>query len=357
MRREIEAALAGFVPDDAGVTPAALERIGDALRTGLEIPSPVRSWMKTWPSTSINAASRSLVDELNRSSLPTASDENALAAILHKRDSVESVRVAIARWSIDRNASSADIPGFDELDRAVVSLDKRLQHLVTRSAAEALLGARAVALGSTSWTATLDDDPLTQDRDSSLVWDDSFLAVAPSDESVTRYITDGSLAPYIEGFALRDSSFAEDLVATIDSALTDRDEVSWIARIWRRKANATRPVHDTTEIRLLPRQRLAAATGDLEPLLAASVRLGRVGVLAAQARLVATETEISLRMIAKPGVISELTFGTSVASAGEATPHGERWTATIARTQEPVRIRVVGCDGSVFDESLHLVES
>ena len=357
VRREIEAALAGFAPDDPGATPATLQYIGDALRMGLEIPSAVRSWMKGWSSSPISAASRSLVGEIDGLTPSSTSDDEALAAILLKRDSVESVRVAIVRWLIDRNASTADVPALDELDRALVDLDTRLQHHVTRSAAEGLLGARAVVLGSMSWTTTLDDDPLKEDERSSLIWDESLLAVTPSDESVTRYITEGSLAPYIEGFAQRESSFAEELVATIDSALGDREEVSWIARIWRRKASVTPPVHDTAEIRILPRQRLAAATGDLEPLLAASVRLGRVGVLAAQARLVATETEISLRMLAKPGVISELRFGTSVASVGDKTLHGERWTATIARTVEPVRIRVVGTDGTVFDESLHLVES
>jgi hypothetical protein len=87
------------------------------------------------------------------------------------------------------------------------------------------------------------------------------------------------------------------------------------------------------------------------------LRLGWLGAVRAQAQLLGTDKDITLQVSAHENVIREIQFGaTVVQSPTMRSVHGEFWTATIARTLAPLRIRVIGTSEVLFEETIQLTE-
>lgn len=363
MQGQIRAALAGLeavlasAPVVTELVQAVLEHTGDALRASLTVPGAVRQWVNALSAAEMAAAMRLTATEIAECALPHSVADEGLAFVLRRRDAAESLRTSVVRWGIARSLSPADVEGYAELVAELESFNVHLRALLERNEAELLLGERAVLLGSLPWTAALDDKATTVADTSALSWDESMLAAPPSDESVTRYVADGTLATYVEGFATHSGEFAEELVAVIDAALLAREGVGIAARRWRRNARTATAVDTMSGFAALPRQRAAAATAPGEEPAPTIVRLGWLGAVRAQAQLRGTDKDITLQVAAHENVIREVQLGTAVVqSPSMQSGHGELWTVTIARTLDPVRIRVVGAGDVLFEETIQLTE-
>jgi hypothetical protein len=359
VREGLRAALAGLEETIASMeaTPEAaqlsLERIGDALRCGVELPPGVRRWMRALSADELASAVRITREEVADLALPGDAPmmDESLPFVLRRRDAAESTSTAVLRCCAQHGILLGGIAGFENLVDELAAFDLRLRACLGRAAAESLLGDRAELLGAQPWTTVLDESDRAAPSET-LLWNQAMATVAPSDEAVARYALEGSLAAFIEGFAARSPSFAEELAIAIDAMLATNESVALMPRIWRRRVQEPRAVADPMAISALPPIAAAAATSSADHESKVSpVRLGILAPVAAQARLLSTQTEVSLRVFAASGVIREVEFGGVVVRSPDA---NDVWSVTIPRTEEPVRVRVVGSDGATFDDTIRL---
>lgn len=228
----------------AGAPPAAHERtevlaaliaLGEALRVGIEIPGPLRDWMASLLQSDVEAA---LAAEAVRRS--EVEEGGALAAPLGPDDAASAER-AVMRIAMARGWSVSAIAGLETL----------------RGASRRAGASAAAPAGESPAPPQVEPGPLA---------DGSVRAAVPDDDIVLSYVRRGAMARYVEGVALQNGAFAEELAACID-ALVDADEaVGDRARSWRGRVAPARPSNVSSR-----RARRWAVVGSLS--LAATVLL------------------------------------------------------------------------------------
>jgi hypothetical protein len=340
---------------DPALLATPLARIGDALRLGLKVPAPVMQWALGLKLGDLAGALGAVRGEVRTWSLPepgaVVEDDPTLAFAVRRRDEAESVQIGVLRLCLPKGIVPGALEGFAALRAALADFDARLHVVVSRSRVEELLGARAALLGARSWTAGLREEPAEAAAgEGRLEWNEAMLSAPPSDEVVTRYVSDGALARYVEGFAAKSRAFAEELAAVIDGLLEQRESVGLAARRWRKHAAGFPVVSDPASLPVRPALRLAAAT---EPVSAEQheERLGQLVPLDAEGRIVCTARTATLWVYPGQMPLSRVEFGGVVAEAPEA---GGDWRVEVPVRDEPMALRVVAGSGEAFEIELRL---
>lgn len=362
--RETEAALAGIEASLSGDSSSAellltpLARIGDALRLRLDVPAATRRWSERLSGTEIAGALHCLAAEASGWIIPAAGvfaaaeDDPFLATVLQRRDEAASVVLAARRIAIVREPSSDELDALQLLTDALERVDGELGALMTRAEVATMLGARVAfdPIWADAFCGRDTEADVVSGADSEgLPWSDAMGQFPPSDEVVTNYVTGGTLARYVEGFAARQPAFAQVLAACIDDLVAVR-AAGFVARRWRARRGQSAP--GPLRLPAVPALRLAAATEpDSEPR-GESIRLGALSPIDAEGRLVVTAREVSLLVYPENATaVARVELGGGVATEPSSP---ERWVVTIPLSQGPVRLRVVGPGGAEFVEDIVL---
>ena len=347
---ETRAALEGALQilDDAALSVdaslIALRVYGDALRLGVEAPSPVRRWAEARGPALLDDVLRSaflLVDAaaLPRGPIPGAALDPALPGLVRDRDHAESVLQAVRRAWLPR--AMTQLSGYVPLLEGIATTDAALARLLTRAETEAMLGAR-VALGA-SWTRSF-PEPAELEPGGSL----AILPLpAPSPSIVARYIEGGLLQSLVESSAEADPDRAEALATAID-ALAAAGEAGFFARSWLRK-HRTGAAAAAAFCFGAPPLAYAAASAD-EDDAGERHRLGKLfAAIDAEASLFVGEREIRVELDFAPGAIARLVLGDE-----ERRPAPEDSTCRIAipRGGASVRFEVASSAGEIVAETL-----
>jgi hypothetical protein len=249
---------------------------------------------------------------------------------------------------------------FVALLEALEAFDGRLAAIVSRTEVEERLGDRVELLGMQPWTRRLRDAATAETitADATPPSSDAMGDTLPDDAIVTEYATNGRWHRVVEDAARRSEPFREELVGYIDALVAEREPVSFLARRWRQLAGSFRRVDQprvvaATQLDAVPRLALAAATTEVE-IPTRSTRLGVLGDVAAEARLVCTPREATLLVYAEPGAIASVEFGeTRVVSPDE---HGD-WVAKTPVRHGETRIHVVATSGAEFRADVMLTHA
>ncbi len=234
----------------------ALIALGDALRLGIEIPAPLRGWMANLLPADVEAALAPLAAEV-------------VGGGVRRLGDAESVQRAVMRIAMAKGWRAASIAPLAAL---------RLASSRAKSSA-------AVPAEASSVTAQAELEPLA---------DGSVRAAVPDDDIVLAYVRRGALARYVEGVALQNRAFAEELTASIDALIDSGEVVGDRARAWRGRVVAGRPTNVSSM-----RRRRWVAFGTLS---LASVAL----LVAVGASYVAEQKEHSRILSAKDSELAEL---------------------------------------------------
>jgi len=339
---------------DAGLLATQLAIYGDALRLILDAPAALRRWTERLPVEAIHAAVLALTDESSRWATPGprrgAALDDALAAVVRRRDEMESVITAIRRICIARHIPLDDVASLGPFETALATKDRLLADVLTRRELVAMLGVRAA--NGTTWATSFPEASIDgasdsdSDRGVDNAWKDAGRRTAsPSNEVVTRYITRGVMSRYVEGVAAANAAFAEELASSIEGLKESGETVALVPRRWMRASG--RSGADAFEVP--PRRAAAATAAETTRLETTEVLLGTLVPLDAEARLVVSATNITLDVYPGAMALASVTFGettvTRAASSGE-------WCVVIPRPTAPVLLRVLGADGDEFSEPL-----
>lgn len=365
MKRDVELTLrelAGAPLPVLGQPASAVlifERAGDALRLGLPIPSELSVWMERRTADQLAEVARIVAAELDDVRIASDDeDEDSLGFAASLRDRAESVLVGLRRAWLGRGHAAKALGTFNAgklLDERLIEMDVLLQQVADRSRIEQALGARRRIATESGW---LDRIPLNEEANKADEpgFQDGLVPLAaaapPPRHVVMDYISRGLYSAWVESFAAMPSAvdFRQELADAVD-ALQDPaidEPVSLIALRWRRKGGGG---EQSPLLRVLPRKLLAAADDEMHaPSYTRS--LGRLSPLEAEARVVGTFGVAELRIVAPPGEIASVHFGTS---AGDLDAHGT-WVARMADPAEAgsIAIRVVGTGGEVFEAEVSL---
>jgi hypothetical protein len=357
---QTEAALRGLAnalaqaPDPALLlTPLAC--IGDALRLGIEISTPVRAWSDALGRAEVEGALGALLDEtatwgLSEVSAAYAASDPSFAFSLRRRDEAESVLHAVRRICLPKGLALDELTALAALDTALSFLDMKLASLVSRAEVGRLLGTRA-AIGP-DWADGFEGSergqPDEHDEAVEERWPESIRLTVPSDEAITRFVTRGAMRWYVEGVAAANEDFAEDLARCIDALLDARETVGLDARRWRKGARVA-PARDPLRFASIPAVRLAAATAPEVEAPTTTLELGTLSPIEAEGRFVVSAREVRLQVFEGPKRIECIELGdritTSPASPG-------RWEIVTPIPSGEVRLRIVAVDGSELTEAL-----
>ncbi len=336
------AALAERPSDPARYLPG-LRALGDALRATLPIPPTLRRWLSGVPDDALVAPMRALIEE-SALRKPNPRDP-AFALALRRRDEAESIRAAVAWRSVTTPPGVELREGLDALDATLETFDTALAHQSSRADVDALLGERAV-LNDRGWRAVLPDD-----RAESMV---EIAGIEPGDEILDAWLREGRFHRYVEGHAVADPIFGEDLLRLVDEALQDfrADRtlpVGFVAQRWRQKTRGT--AHVTIAAPSFTGHRLAAST-ESSSAPRVSVDLGLLAPLSASARIDCEGGTATLHVYADPGAVSRVTWGGREATNSEPGV----WSTSVAVGDEPVPAVVVASDGTrqEFDVNLSI---
>lgn len=368
--RETQAALAGV--EDVLLGPPAplpllllpLAAIGDALRLRLDLSRPVRRWLGALPQKDVDGALHALQDEATSWSLPAVdaedvADDSALAFVVRRRDQAESVSVAAGRSLFPRAPAPAELDALSALRAALHAVDVQLAAIVSRQEIAHMLGTRA-AMGL-GWAASfagrtppvaLAAFPVGAEPGT----DSDFLRAArtnaPSDEVLVAYVRDGARWQYVQGLAAESLAFGVELAVVVDAMRAQGEHVSFLARQWR-KGFGGAPASHNQMCFAAPNVALAAATSVEHEESRQTVRLGALGPIEAEGRLIVTPCEVTLQVFAEDDdSVVYVALGTVDA---EKPSRGAAWEVTIPLTFEPVRLRVRGKGGVEIEEMLSFV--
>ena len=348
--RDVRAALRGVAASlpDRPVTPdlllTPLAMIGDALRVEIDLPAPIRAWMKTVPVSDLAGA---LVAKLSESwSLPEVvrDEDPALAEVVRRRDEGESVLIAARRICVPRGIQADALPELAALSAVLLTTDEALAELLSRADVARLLETRAFL--EPLWADTFPERAATDSpRDEGAL--PSALPVTPSDETVARYVAHGALPKVVEGVASMNLEFAEQLAACIDAAKADGDAIAFVARRWRKQAPA-RAEYDPL-LFSAPAVRLAAADGtdNREPV--RIVHLGTLPSVDAEVRMEITPRTVRIQVFPGARSLASVELGATAITAPDAAGN---WQVEAALPGGAVPFRVVATDGARFDDDL-----
>jgi hypothetical protein len=355
---------------EPGALLLALAVIGDAIRLGLEVPSPVRRAAEVLSDDALRAAFRALIDETKTWLLPVepdrADDLVDYAWAVRRRDEAESVLTAARRILVPRGTLPDELEEFRAFDAVLLLLDFTCGGRLGRVDAERALGERVIFATPGSWVEALPDldEPETASAQGEARFEEVEKAISeglpfavPSDGAVDTYITRGRLAASIEGAAQRSPDFAEELSAMIDaSSAGGATLLSLRARQWRRdRAGRGRTKADRAPVRIdsIPRMALAAADRDEAPASPKQlVPLGMLAPLDVEASLTISAETTTLRVYPARGFdLARVQLGPAVSDAADAEG---TWRVDIPTTTQAIELRIEALDGSVFAEIIEL---
>jgi hypothetical protein len=354
--RDTEAALSGVANalssgrSELLLTPLA--RVGDALRLGLEVPVAVRRWFDAVPRDDLRAALLALVEETADWNLPTESvgdDADPLfTSVLRRRDEAESIRAAVRRILLPKNDAPEDIDEFNALSTVLLTIDETLRRLATRSRIVELLGTRAAM--QPTWADDFADDAAGSETPPGelSVPGEVLKSFVPRDEEVARYVARGALSRYIQGAAAANPDFAEEVAACIDALIAAREDVSFVARLWRKQCRVSLET-DPLSLRAVPARRYAAASREGTETVTNVVHLGALSPLDAEARVEVTSTEASFEIFPGVAPLARVDVDGKVRTEPDA---DGAWRVVVAIRPEPVRLHVVAADGRSFSGEL-----
>lgn len=362
-RTTVEASVRAAIEALAGQLPAEwsaesgeliLERIGDALRLGLEIPAELRGWLRNRLPGELSEVTSQVQDRLGSLSLP-GKDDDALQSLVEKRDRAESIATAAIRHCIDQQLAPAQQDWCSAFLSSLELLDGRLSKRVSRYEVEDALGARAWLASEGSWTNRLSNREAAAPHEADTAGRPALadnLPLAghrPPDQAVASYLEHGDQRIWVEGCAARNPELAQDLASLVEMMRNAGDPVSFVARLW--EHNTVRG--ESGPVSLEAPQRLAAAgedAGATEPVV---IALGVLPPLEAEAWLELHDGKLELRVTADdPQSIRRVRLdeveGALDRSSGV-------WMAQKTSIPDgPARLRIEGPDGS-FDETFELV--
>lgn len=363
-------ALADLEP---GALVLALRVLGDALRLGVDVPTPALRAAEGLPDAAFRAAFRALVEETATWTLPVEpgpdEDDPTYHWAIRRRDEAESVVVAARRILVPRGTLLDELEEARAFDGVVASRDFTCGGRRGRADAERALRERIVLATPGSWVEQLSE--VERGREAAGAATDgaagkALPATAPSDESVDAYITSGVLVVWVEGAARRSPAFAEELEAMIDAGIACHATVGLTARRWRRarkglaeparslsRADSGRGERAPIRFAAVPPVRLAAADTD-DAILAPQriMELGTLYPLDVVARLMVSAETSTLRVSPALGLtLRRVQLGSAVALAADTEGF---WRVTAPNTGEPLDLRVEAADGRVFEESVAL---
>jgi hypothetical protein len=351
-------ALARDLPaaDDPDGTALLVEKAGDALRAGLDLPAAVARWLRALDPQRLSTVLDRMRRLLESTGLPAFADEHeALTEAATARDRSESVAVAVRRACIGAGRPSGEVPGFTELLELQQRFDDALAARTHRAEVEGALGIRRALLRSSPWTDALPEaDGGAAAADDGLPLD---LARAqppagarPSDAGVLGYVSDGEHAGWVEGFAATHPDFAEELEETIAVMRQVGEPVGLTARRWQagRMPSAGGPGEPAVVIGLNLKRAAADAATASE---AVRVRLGRLGSTEAVGRLIVSHGSVTLRIRAEAGSLRSVRLDEAEATA-ESAPG--LWTLERSFTEAPMTLVVEATDGARFESRLSL---
>jgi hypothetical protein len=339
LRRGIAAALEGLAeapPHTEGGAAArlfVLQTFGDALRASVDLPAPLRRWMRDLRDDDVCAALAVAAEEVPR--WTTGAMAETFSFSLRRRDQIASALDALA-WR-----SLVHAPGV-ELERSMSDLEQSLARYdaslkASRSEVDSLLEERA-CLADRGWRSVLRDD---REVDESLLPE-----TLPSDAIVDAWLREGRFHRSVEAAASRDPDFAEDLAFLVAAASQDarRDPtlaVSFVARRWSQRSGAR------VRVEVPVRPMVLAAASEDAPEDGTAVSLGLLSPLAAHASIDVAEERATLTVHAAPGTVSRLVVGER-----EVRPDADGTCQIVLPTsQESVSVVVHGADATevVFD--------
>jgi hypothetical protein len=364
---------------EPGALLLALRVLGDALRLGVDVPTPALRAAEALPDAAFRAAFRALVEETATWTLPVEpgpdEDYPTYDWAIRRRDEAESVVVAARRILVPRGTLLDELEEARAFDATIMLRDFTCGGRRWRADAERALGERVALATPGSWVEELPELGRGEEtaEGAGAATDgaeeaarESLPAMAPSDESVDAYITGGVLVVWVEGAAQRSPAFAEELEAMIDAGLACHATVGLTARRWLRArkglAGPARPLsHEASgrverapiRIAAVPPLRLAAADTD-DAILAPQriVELGTLYPLDVVAHLMVSAEAATLRVSPAAGLtVRRVQFGSAVALAADAEGF---WRVTTPNTGEPLDLRVEAADGRVFEETVAL---
>lgn len=162
---DLREATLGEATDGEGVA-VVLGFIGDALRLGLVIEQPLREWGKNLSPELIAAALLRVATEIHQYKLPpvcVGEDADQFAFIVHRRDSAESIKIAIGWVSILTGVPMIDTTvgvAYERLLEALSAIDFQLCERVSRTQIESLLGPRMEMQKEPRWIAKIEPSVL-----------------------------------------------------------------------------------------------------------------------------------------------------------------------------------------------------
>lgn len=339
LRRGIAAAIEGLVEapphneGDAAARLFVLQTFGDALRASVELPRPLRRWMRDLRDDDACAALAVAAEEVPR--WTAGAMEEAFSFSLRRRDQIASALEALA-WRALVHSTGVELErSLSDLEHSLARYDATLT--ASRSEVDSLLEERA-CLADRGWRSGLRDD---REVDEALLPE-----ILPSDAIVDAWLREGRFHRSVEATASRDPDFAEDLAFLVAAASQDarRDptiSLSFVARRWSQRSGARVRV----EVPVRPMV-LAAATEDA-PEDSTAVSLGLLSPLAAHASIDVADGRATLTVHAAPGTVSRL-----VAGDREAGPDADGTCQIVVPTsQESVSVAVHEADATevVFD--------
>jgi hypothetical protein len=250
-----------------------------------------------------------------------------------------------------------DLAEFAAVETVLHLMDSRMSELLSFSDVLRLLGLRSAM--NAAWAAKFPERGETSaviaEREGSVRveappiaedWPASILGAPPSDEVVARYASRGALKSYVEGVAVQNEGFAEDLAACIDALVEASEGVCFVARRWRKSAGAP-GTRDPLQFAAPAVRRLAASTAPASDAPEITSELGPLDPLDAEARLVVSARSVTVRVVEGQTALRSLELGGQVVTVPTSEHH---WEATVSMPAAPIRVRVVAADGREFSE-------
>jgi hypothetical protein len=343
----------------------ALERFGDLVRSEALVPEKLGAWAFSLSEDLISECVRGAGAEAKTWPLPESrlswpeseeSDgEGSLAFVLQRRDQIESMREGIVKVLLGRGRSPASVNEWSILSETLRQVDARLVETVPRQFAEHLLGIRMCLGRAGDWVSRLVDEAQNASlaSESSSELDGMQLPTdygEPSDEVVNDYISTGAMYRYVEGYALKNPEFAEDLASIIDT-LKEEGELgtAFSPRKWRKNYAGGEKVAVVYE---LAPARLAAADEQISES-SQALKLGSLPGLAADvdARLSLSAGMWRLTLEVGSGKLTKVQLNEHSQSQPEA---DGSWRLEAPLSGHELRLRVEDSSGALFDERIQV---
>lgn len=345
---------------DAGALLVVLNVLGDALRLGVPIPSPLWRPLDGVGIEKLGQAFVNLLAEAGTWRFPAPGNEDDEAVFrwsIQRRDEVESVVLGARRLLLARGTTLDDVEEWRALDAVLRLRDVTSGGARGRAEIEEALGERAAFATGTSWVANLPElDDRAEERPAGRREADGgeLPTSPPSDEAIESYLRLGHRAASIERLASNEAAFAEELEAMIDAALEVGMSVGLVARRWRRSRSAP-PAAGTEVVASFaapaPSLARAAADEDDEELEEAREEhvLGRLAPLDCEAVLILSAGQVAIDVFEGATRLREVRLGQEVASAPT---EGRVWHISLPRADGTIQLVVTDAEGHSFQDLL-----